>query len=122
MMWLFTKYGFYSAVCARKGDGEHGQSVDPKRIMVRTRIRKHLEALRERFPDLLGSCEVREFMGTDYAFRIFVDKPVWSQVLLELNEELDYGNFKSEVLRFQGRNPYEGSLHEVWEVMYRLQK
>ena len=28
-MWIFTKYGFYSAMCARQGDGKHGQSVDP---------------------------------------------------------------------------------------------
>ncbi len=47
-MWLFTKHGFYSAVCARQGDGSHGQSVDPDRIMVRARVRSHLEALKER--------------------------------------------------------------------------
>ena len=23
-MWLFTKHGFFSAVCARQGDGKHG--------------------------------------------------------------------------------------------------
>ena len=101
-MWLFTKYGFYSAVCARQGDGRHGQPVDPNRIMVRARLRDHLEALKNRFPDLLDGCEIKEFSGTDYAFRIFVDKPVWSQVLVGLNEEMDYDNFKSEVARHQG--------------------
>jgi len=39
-MWIFTKYGFYSAVCARQGDGSHGQPVDPDRIMVRARVRQ----------------------------------------------------------------------------------
>ena len=34
-MWIFTKHGFFSAVCARQGDGKHGQPVDPDRIMVR---------------------------------------------------------------------------------------
>lgn len=53
-MWLFTKYGFYSAVCARQGDGKLGQPVDPNRIMVRARVRRHLETLKEGFPDLLG--------------------------------------------------------------------
>jgi len=38
-MWLFTKHGFFSAVCARQGNGEHGQPVDPGRIMVRARGR-----------------------------------------------------------------------------------
>jgi hypothetical protein len=123
-MWLFTKYGFFSAVCARQGDGKHGRPVDPKRIMVRARVRKHLEALSERFPNLLGDCEVREFTGSDYAFRIFLDKAVWSQVLVGLNEDLDYDNFKSEVARFQGRDgaAYEHSLHKVWSVMHELQK
>ena len=123
-MWLFTKHGFYSAVCARRGDGKHGQPVDPDRIMVRARIRGHLKALKNRFSDLLGQSEIQEFAGTDYAFRIFVDKPVWSQVLVGLNEEINYGNFKSEVARHQGRagDAYERSLHEVWSVMNRLQK
>ena len=123
-MWIFTKHGFYSAVCARQGDGKHGQPVDPDRIMVRARVREHLEALTARFPDLLGRCEIREFAGTDYAFRLFVEKSAWSQVLAGLAEETDYDNFKSEVARHQGRAgaAYEHSLHEVWSVMNRLQK
>jgi len=74
-MWIFTKQGFFSAVCARKGNGKHGQPVDPDRIMVRARVRGHLEALMKRFPDLLGESEIQEFVGTDYAFRVFVQKP-----------------------------------------------
>lgn len=123
-MWLFTKYGFYSAVCARQGDGRHGQPVDPNRIMVRARLRPHLEALKDRFPDLVGDCEIKEFAGTDYAFRIFLDRAVWTQVVAGLTEDLDYDNFKSEVARFQGRDgaDYEHALHDIWSVMYRLQK
>ena len=80
-MWVFTKHGFFGAVCARQGSGKHGQPVDPDRIMVRARVRGHLEALKKRFPDLLGQCEIQEFAGTDYAFRIFVDKAEWSKAL-----------------------------------------
>jgi hypothetical protein len=123
-MWVFTKHGFFSAVCARQGGGKHGQPIDPGRIMVRARVRGHLEALKKRFPALLGQCDIQEFAGTDYAFRIFVDKQVWSQVLSGLAEETDYDNFKSEVARHQGPTgaAYERSLHEVWSVMHRLQK
>lgn len=123
-MWLFTKYGFYSSVCARQGEGGHGQPVDSNRIMVRCRLKEHLDALKERFPELLGDCEIKEFSGTDYAFRIFVEKTVWSKVLVGLNEEMDYDNFKSKVARHQGSAgaDYEHSLHEVWSVMNRLQK
>jgi hypothetical protein len=67
-MWLFTRYGFYSAVCARQGDGRKGRPVDPDRIMVRARLRSHLEALRNRFPDLLADCEILETADTDYYY------------------------------------------------------
>jgi hypothetical protein len=123
-MWIFTKHGFLSAVCARKGNGGHGQPVDPDRIMVRARVRGHLEALKERFPDLVGDCEILESAGTDYAFRLFVQKSAWVQVVAGLAEEADYDNFKSEVAQHQGRAgaAYEHSLHEVWSVMHGLQK
>jgi hypothetical protein len=123
-MWIFTKHGFFSAVCARQGNGKHGQPVDPDRIMVRARLRSHLEALKKRFPDVLGECEIQESAGTDYAYRLFVQKSVWTQVLAGLAEETDYDNFKSEVAHHQGKAgaAYEHSLHEVWSVMHRLQK
>jgi hypothetical protein len=123
-MWVFTRHGFFSAVCARQGNGKHDQPVDPDRIMVRARVRGHLEALQTRFPELLGQAEIREFAGSDYAFRIFMGKSLWSQVLSGLAEETDYDNFKSEVFRHQGRSGagYEEALHQVWSVMNRLQK
>ena len=118
-MWLFTKYGFFSAVCNR----EAGKSLDKCRFKVRARVRDHLDALKARFPDLLGSSEVNETKETDYRFRIFVDKPVWSQILSALSDEIEYGNFKSEVARHQGNKgaAYEHALHEVWHVMHKLQ-
>ena len=123
-MWLFTRYGFYSAVCARQGSGKHGEPVDPNRIMVRARTRKHLETLQKQFRALIGGCEIQDDVGTDYPFRFFVEKAVWSQVVVGLSEELDYDNFKSEVARFLGEDgaDYERALHKVWSVMARLQK
>ena len=123
-MWRFTKHGFYSAVCARQADGSHRQPVDLGRIVVRARVSSHLEALKQRFDDLLADCETKESAGTDYAFRIFVPKSAWSEVLVGLKEEMDDDNFKSEVARHQadGGADYEHSLHEVWSVMNRLRK
>ena len=123
-MWIFTKHGFFSAVCARQADGKHGQPVDLGRIMVRARVRDHLEALRKHFPELLGDCEIQESAGTDYAFRLFVQKSAWIRVVAGLAEETDYDNFKSEAARHQGRGgvAYEHALHDVWSVMNRLQK
>ena len=122
-MWVFTRYGFFSAVCARQGDGGHAQPVDPDRIMVRARVRAHLEALKERFPDLLGDRGILESPSADYAFRIFVPKPVWSEVVAALAEETEYDNFKSAVAKQQGDadTAYVHALHQVWSVMHRLQ-
>lgn len=122
-MWLFTRYGFYSAVCARQGDGGFGQPVDETRIMVRARRREHLEALLDRFADLLGEAVIHKSDSSDYRFRIFLDKTVWAQVVERLAMDIDYDNFKSEVARHIGTvgAPYEHALHEVWSVMYRLQ-
>ena len=80
--------------------------------------------MKAHFPELLGHCEILESASADYAFRIFVAKPVWSQVITGLVEETDYDNFKSEVGRHQGSagEAYEHSLHAVWREMYRLQK
>lgn len=75
----------------------------------------------ERFPHQLGDCEIRN-IGTEYAFRIFIAKSVWSQIVAELSEELDYHNFKEEVARFRGEDEYWKSLHEVWSDMRELQK
>ena len=121
-MWIFTKYGFYCAVCARMGNGEHGQPIDPCWIMVRARVREHLVALVAKFPDQLGLCEIKAFTGTDYAYRIFVPKPDWMNVLAGLGDDLDYDNFKSAVARHQGHNHYEDALHEVWSVMHGVQE
>ncbi len=123
-MWLFTKYGFYSAVCARRGHGELGQPVDPDHIMIRARDRRHLESLKQRFPALLDGCDIREFVGSDYAFRFFVGKSAWVEVLAKLAEETDYDNFKDAVARHQGHTgaEYRDALHAVWSVMFALQK
>ena len=122
-MWIFTKYGFFSAVCARGGDGGHSQPVDFDTIMVRARCREHLEALKIRFPFRLGACEIQTNIGTDYAFRLFVTKSSWSRVMAALAVETDFDNFKGAVARHEGvaGAPYVNSLHEVWDVMRELQ-
>ena len=122
-MWLFNKYGFYSAVCARQGDGRYANPF-LHRIMMRVRVRIHLDTSKERFAGRLGDCEIQELPGSDYAFRIFVEKQVWSQVFVGLHEEVDYDNFNSEVVHHQGKAvaACEHSLHEAWSVMHRLQK
>lgn len=125
-IWIFTKYGFYSVVCARQGNGSRHQPADPDRLMVRARRREHLERLQSRFSDVLGPAEIKVYQGTDYPVRLFVEKAVWTQVSAELAAELDYDNFKAEVgesLKDQpDSGPYLDSLHRVWEVMVQIER
>ena len=123
-MWLFTKHGFFSVVCARQGDGRYHRSIDPGRLMVRARVRSHLERLKERFPELLERCEIVEFAGTDYAHRFFVDNATWTNVIAALNAEIDYDNFKGKVAEHQGSSgaDYVTALHDVWSVMHAMQE
>jgi hypothetical protein len=118
-MWGFTKYGFFSVVNARKGFGEFGQPVDPERLMIRSRSRSHLERLQQRFPTLTDR-QIETFPRSDYPCRIFVEKPIWSSVMEELAEELDYDNFKSAVAKEPNSSDYEDCLHDVWATMRRL--
>ena len=123
-MWLFTQYGFFSAVCARVGDGSANNQVDEGRVMVRARLQEHLEGLKLRFPKELGGLEIMETPETDYRYRLFAHKSVWIGVLQMLGEEMDYDNFKSKVstnLEVVG-DEYERSLHDVWDTMQRLQR
>ena len=122
-MWVFTKYGFFSVVSAREGDGRHGNPVDPDRVMVRARVRGHLEALAKAFPVELGEVAIHESRQTDYRYRLIVDKADWVQVMASLGMNLDYDNFKNEVSKMQGHGSgYVAALHDVWEIGYRLQE
>lgn len=87
-------------------------------------VRAHLEALQARFPELLGGCEIREFPGADYAWRLFVPKSVWAEVVRRLAEDIDYDNFKAATARRQGLDgaAYVEALHAVWRTMLGLQR
>ena len=96
----FYQRRLFSAVCACQGKSTHGQPVDPDRIIVRARLRGHLDARKERFTELLNGSEIQESAGNYY------------------------DNFKSEVANHQGNSGavYEHSLHDVSSVTYSLQK
>ncbi len=115
---MLARHGFFSAVCTRQGDGRKLQPIDATRIIVRARVRQHLVNLAERFPKELKDCEILDSLRTDYAYRLFVSKADWSEVVTQLAEEIDYDNFKSAVGRSQGSAgaKYLDALHEVWEV------
>jgi len=123
-MWLFTRYGMYSAVSARTGDGKKGNPPDPTRMMVRARDRDHLQNLVEMFPEEFQGVEIEESVTNDYRFRVFVAKDVWVQVVAALVMDVDYDNFKDSLdhtLPHEQAGPYHRSCMSVWSAMYRHQ-
>lgn len=121
-MWIFTRYGFYSVVCARV-NGPQGELVDPDTVVVRARRRDHIEALQRRIP-ALGGTDVLVQPHSDYRFRIKVAKKVWAGALADLAEEQTWDNFKNEAHRYQGRDgdEYVSLLHRIWREMYAFQE
>ena len=121
-MWLFTKYGFFSVVAAKKPDGKTLSSkLDPTQLMVRARVRQHLVNLQMRFASL-RDLAVLEDEGADYRFRLVVPKADWAMINRELADEIDYGNFKglcerSDIVDRQ----YTSALHAVWDIHRKLQ-
>jgi hypothetical protein len=118
-MWIFSIHGFYSIACASKPDG----SLDTQTVMIRARRKDHLQNLQKRFP-VLAAAKIITLSNVDYRHRIVVPKSVWAGVLSELAEEIEWSNFKNKVAAHQGKRGagYSNALHEVWQVMYRLQE
>jgi len=110
-MWLFSKYGFFSAVCTKE---------NPEELKVRARDVDHLRELKKNFP-MLAPFEISESPKADYRCRMIVPKAIWTKVCEALAEDIDYDNFKSGVAAHRGRDAYEHALHEIWSVMYGVQ-
>jgi hypothetical protein len=117
-MWLFTIYGFFSVACASKPDG----SLDKDTVMIRARRADHLRNLQKRFPSV-AKTKIVTLLDRDYRYRIIVPKKTWVAALTEMAEEQDWSNFKRQVAMHQGNSgaDYIRALHDVWEVMNRLQ-
>lgn len=77
-MWIMLNKGFLSIV------NKEGSFV------VRSRIRKHLE---EYFP----SKTIEESTGTDYQYRIRINKEELTEFLCNIPDKINYGNFKSSI-------------------------
>jgi hypothetical protein len=81
-MWLCFHDGFLSAV---------GDKNDPARVMVRARRKKDLL-------NVFGEhAEIIKNAGTDYRWRGFVDRRVFSALVAARMENINYSNFKNSV-------------------------
>lgn len=120
-MWLFTRYGFYSVVQARRCEGGQVTSTpDPEHLMVRARVRQHLINLQDVFPKLLDF-QIQESLDTDYPYRIILPRQLWRSVAQALTEDINYVNFK-DACETDGlvEDAYTHALHEIWMIHYDL--
>lgn len=107
-MWLMTRYGNYSAVY--KGGN----------VQVRARVRDDLKRLIEK-----GFVEDTKIIETadgrsDYRYRILLTNDQWAETCELLARDIDYPNFKSEVMKSLGPKR-EGPLHSIWSILAKLQ-
>ena len=114
MAWLFFPSSFVSVV---------GDTTYPGRVLVRARVREHIEALAKKHPDILGDVPIERRHG-DYAWAVRVPVEVAGEMARrEIIAASGYPNFKNEAARL-GRHgsPYVAALHRVWSVMVGLQR
>ena len=72
----------------------------------------------------MADSEIVTMPNRDYRYRLIVPKQAWVRILAELAEEQDWSNFKNEVAVYQGKGgaSYARALHDIWEIMHRLQR
>jgi len=104
-MWIFSETGFVSAVLDRKDDS---------RFVVRGRDSESLMPLAD-----YAVTDVVSGGGTDYPFRVFVDRIVFLGWLSGQVGAIDYTNYKSRMYETRGEQFVE-ALHDVWEDMQAI--
>lgn len=110
-MWVFTQYGFFSAVVDKR---------DETKMVVRSRDRRHLVNLQKRFPRKLQLIAIEEHAGTDYPFRMAMPPQDWAFIMFSVAHNVTYTNFKAEAernVKSVGR-PYVQALHDIWQVLW----
>ena len=113
-MWIFCKYGFFSAVQHRD---------KPDILLVRGRFGGDLERLLERLsPEERESCSsVTESPSADYLYRMEIPKHIFAKAVGEIADEIDYGNFKDSVHEGYG-SPRDAAYMGCWAELRHGQK
>lgn len=121
-MWLQTVYGAFSIVAATQ-DGTAAGAIDPTKILIRGRVRSHLEALQMQFPALANDAII-ESPSRDYPFRLLVSRDSFADVMKEMVAKLSYTNFKNAAAHgpVGTDTAYIDALHEVWSVLRTIER
>jgi hypothetical protein len=102
-MWLCFSDAFLSVVA---------DPSDLSCLLVRARRREHLTRL------FGPQADIKVNVGTDYKYRVFVDRTVMADLVAQSIQNIDYGNFKASV-----RDPaLENLYHHFWHQHAAMQK
>jgi len=106
-MWVTTTLGFFSVVRAYESDD----------VMIRSRVKKDLDALLDRFS--VSRSGISFTPGNDYGYRVVVPIEVWSCWIAELALDIDYPNFKDAVKQ---KNPLRAKTYmHVWSDYHQIE-
>ena len=110
-MWIFTNFGFVSAV-------NHRTKKDT--LLVRAREPDVLEALGKRHG---VNVSVKRTPSADYLYRAEISKRVFAKMMSEEIDAIDYPNFKNSFHAANKENtvPCHSALMSIWGIMYDLQ-
>ena len=125
VLWIFTKYGFYSVVVDRytSARGEDGKPL----MAWRGRCWAHLGRLQQLALKLFGAAgEILQTSHTDYGYRLLLSHTQTKAVMSHLLDEIDYHNFQDEVKKANdGPDPadeaYQDCVRKVWLVGATMQ-
>jgi hypothetical protein len=107
IMWLFTKFGFYSVV----------QKPRTSCLTVRARVKADLDVLRKEYLPELSATVGKA--GTDYPWRATVSHEQFAAALGKIVADINYDNFKNEVAAKQGK-PRATRYGRVWSTLYDM--
>lgn len=102
-MWIFTNTGFVSAV-------SHG-----KDLMVRARDKESLGPIAE-----FAKTEIILTPQNDYPYRVIVTHDFFAKWVVQMANDINYKNFKSEVAATRGYE-FAHPLTKVWSVMHEVE-
>lgn len=111
-MWIFTNFGFVSAVA-------HRDNKDT--LLVRAREPGVLEMLARRHN---VKTKVVKTKNADYLYRAEFKKNVFSAIIADEVMRITYGNFKNSFRAAKQKNTYisHNALMDVWSIMHGLQR
>ena len=106
-MWFITNFGFFSIV-QKRGDSD---------LTIRSRVKRDLESLREKYLPRLG--EIKKSDVTDYRYRAKVSPADLAEGMGKMIRDISYDNFKNCVAEKQGSKRAH-IYHKIWEDLLQL--